>query len=424
MDPTINPVPLTNQKPLVSLILPCLNEEKAIIFCLEEINNMLTRCPWPVEVLIVDNGSTDDSVALALNYKNSNAAHPALSDLTPDNLTPADSPPDNLTPDNLPVLNLKLLKEERAGYGFALLKGLQNASGDYLFLADADGTYDFSAVPLFIAELQTGADLVIGNRFAGTIAKNAMPSLHRYFGNPFLSFLVRRFFKVKIKDIHCGARALTRAALEKLNLKTGGMEFASEMIIKAAKQKLTIKEIPVNYRCRLGESKLHSWADGWRHLRFILLYSPLILFFLPGGILFGAGAILMTALYFRGLHIGGVPLYAYPMFLFSVMIILGYQLMIFGGFSKVYAVTHLGDSDRLVEKLFRHITIEKTGLAGLLIAVAGAIIYLTIFLNWLNSGFSSLSEIKNSLVAVTLLILGMQTFFSAFMFSMLGIKEK
>ncbi|MFA5155561.1 MAG: glycosyltransferase family 2 protein [Patescibacteria group bacterium] len=384
---------MNHPAPLVTIILPCLNEEGAIVACLQEIQRALAAGNWPAEVIVVDNNSRDRSAALVLDYQ-------------------AHFPP------------LRLVEEKQSGYGFAYQRGLKEAQGRYIFMADADGTYDFGELPRFIRALQDGADLAVGNRFSGGIAAKAMPWPNRYIGNPFLSWLVRRLFRVKINDIHCGARAISRGALDRLNLCTGGMEFASEMIIKAARQNLRLVELPIAYRPRIGESKLHSLSDGWRHLRFILLYSPLFLFFLPGAALFALGLIMMAIFYFSQPVIFGVPLYTHPMFIFSVMIILGYQLILFSGFSKVYAITQLDDNDRLIESLFRHITIEKTGLFGLLLAAVGAIIYLSILIGWLNSGFGALPEIKESIIALTLLVLGIQTFFAAFMFSILGIKNK
>ncbi len=379
--------------PEISIILPCLNEESAILPCLEEIKRTIKERSLSAEVIVVNNNSTD---ATPLIVANCQASFPEL----------------------------LLVEEKKEGYGSAYLKGLEIARGRYILMADADGTYNFSEIPLFISKLKEGNDLVVGNRFLGTIADKSMPWLHRYIGNPFLSFLVRLFFGVKIGDIHCGIRAISKEALGKIVLYTGGMEFASEMVIKAAKAGLKITEIPVEYGKRIGRSKLHSFADGWRHLRFILLYSPLVLFFLPGALLFLLGLVLLIVFYFFEPMILGIQLYTHPMFLFSVMMILGYQLMLFGGFSKTYAITHLGDTDPFIESLFRRITIEKTGLAGIIISIIGAVIYLLIFIKWARSGFGSLSEIKNSIVALTLLVLGIQTFFSAFMFSILGIKEK
>ncbi len=237
--------------PEISIILPCLNEEEALEICLNEINDVIRSKRLNAEIVVVDNGSTDRSLEIAEKMKAS-------------------------------IPELRLFKEPRRGYGAAYMRGLSEARGKYFFMADADHSYDFADIPTFIDKLKSGADLVVGNRFTGTIENGAMPLHHRYLGNPFLSFLVKKLFKIKIKDIHCGMRAITRSGWQKITLYTAGMEFASEMIVKAGKQHLSVAEIPVHYRRRIGTSKLQSLGDGWRHLRFILLYSPIYLFFIPG----------------------------------------------------------------------------------------------------------------------------------------------
>lgn len=381
-----------NSNNKISIILPCLNEEKAIASCLDEIKKTIKDNSLKAEIIVVNNNSTDNTASILSQYK-----------------------------ENLP--ELIVVDEEKGGYGFAYLKGLEIARGEYIFMADADGTYNFSEIPNFIKKLEQGNDLVIGDRFSDKMEDDSMPWLHKYIGNPFLSSLVRLFFGVKIHDIHCGARAMTRDALKKLKLYTGGMEFASEMIISATKKNLKITEIPIEYRKRIGESKLNSWVDGWRHLRFILLYSPLVLFFLPGLFIFISGIILMFVFYFYEPVIFGIHFYTHPVFIFSLMIILGYQLILFSFFSKIYAITHLGDQSRFLESLFSRITIEKTILIGTIIIIIGGFIYVSIFKGWVNSGLGSLDEIKESIVGLTLIVLGVQTFFSAFMFSILGIKK-
>lgn len=377
----------------ISIILPCLNEELAIINCLTEIQTTIKTNRLEAEVIVVDNNSIDNSRRLISDFQKS-------------------------------FPELILIKENRQGYGFAYLKGLSSAHGHYIFMADADGTYHFTDIPNFLKKLQEGYDLVIGDRFSGKIASNAMPWLHRYIGNPFLSFLVRLLFGVKIKDVHCGARAITRQALSQINLCTGGMEFASEMIIKAARANLKITEVSVDYKNRIGKSKLRSWVDGWRHLRFILIYSPVSLFIIPGSVLLIIGLLFSSALYFNWLTIFGVRLYSYPIFIFSAIVILGYQLIIFGLFSKIYTITHLGDKSIIIEKLFKHITIAKTSLFGLAGIIISLIFFFIVLKNWISSGFGSINDIKNFVLAFTVLILGIQTFFSAFIFSILGIKEK
>ncbi len=377
----------------LSIILPTYNEEQGILVCLKEIKNTLPHLPSQTEVIIVDNKSTDKTIALVRSV-----AHT--------------------------IKNLTIVEESERGYGAACLKGLREGQGKYLFIADADGTYNFTEIPRFLLKIHDHGDLVIGNRFGSAMQKGSMAWHHQYIGNPILSYLVRLFFKVKIHDIHCGARMISKYAFERLTLYTRGMEFASEMIIKAAQAHLLIEEIPITYRKRHGTSKLQSFSDGWRHLRFILLYSPLFLFIIPGLILFFIGTMGMTLVYSGNIHIFDIELFVHPLFFFAVMIIVGYQIIFFGAFSKTYAITHLGDSNTILEKLFKNITIEKAGFAGIIISGIGASIYLYIFIAWIKSGFGSLNEIKNATVALTLIVLGIQTFFSAFMLSIVGIKEK
>ncbi len=387
----------TNQGrlPEISIILPCLNEAEALPGCLLEIQQVIKKegIEEVTEIIIIDNGSTDGSYEIGSELAS-----------------------------NIP--QLRMLKEYRRGYGSAYLRGFKEARGKYIFMADADHSYDFKDIPRFIEKMKSGADLVVGNRFIGGIDNGAMPIHHKYFGNPILSFIVKKLFGIKISDIHCGVRAVRRETLDKITLYTTGMEFASEMIVKISKQGLIIEEIPVHYRARLGESKLQSVGDGWRHLRFILLYSPMYLFFIPGAIMFGLGLISLLALYFGKATLFNIQFYIHPMFLSAVCVMLGYQVVLFAGFARIYAITHLGETDHFMESLFKKITIEKAGFLGLFVAGIGILIYAIIFFRWVHSGFGSLDQIKNSILALTFIVLGVQTFFSAFMLSILGIREK
>jgi glycosyltransferase involved in cell wall biosynthesis len=376
----------------LSIILPAYNEEQGISFCLSEIKEILPSLPPHTEIIVVDNHSTDATASVVKKEMAS-------------------------------LKNLSLITEPQRGYGAACLAGLRAACGRILFIADADATYNFKQISAFLAKQKEGYDVVVGNRFTNNIEYGAMPLTHRYIGNPILSFFVRVFFKVRIHDIHCGSRMITKQAFEKIVLYTLGMEFASEMIIKTAKAHLSIAEVPITYRKRLGTSKLQSLTDGWRHLRFILLYSPLFLFLLPGLLLFATGSIVMMLLYFSNLQVLSIELYVHPMFLFAVMVMVGYQLVIFGSFSKIYAITHLGDHDPFLESLFKKITVEIAGIIGIVISGIGAVIYIYILVKWLSSGFGTLNEIKNAVVALTFVVIGIQTLFSGFMLSILGIKE-
>lgn len=370
-----------------SFILPCRNEEKAIGICIKKIQKTMERLCIPIEdyEIIVSDSSRDKSPEIALS------------------------------------LGAKVVKHDKFGYGNAYLEGFKAASGEILIMGDADDTYDFREV-VRLLNYADNYDLVLGER--RFMQKGSMPLLNRYFGNPVLSGILGLFFGARVKDSHTGFRVVKKSALEKLDLRTTGMEFASEMIIKAIKRNLKIKEVPVNYYPRKGETKLRRFRDGWRHLRFMLLYSPTFLFLIPGITLFLIGLTSMALLYFDLFSFLGIKLYYHPMFLSAVLIIAGYQLIIFAAFAKTYAITHLGETSHFMEKLYRHISIEKAGIFGLLILFAGIFIYVKIFAGWVGSGFSSLNEVKNSIVALTLILISIQTIFSAFMLSMLGIREK
>ena len=379
--------------PELSILLPCLNEELGLPYCIDEIESVIKQYHLNAEIIIIDNGSTDRSREIVLARAEKNR-------------------------------DIKLLSEKNTGYGSAYLSGIAESNGTYIFMADADGTYNFRDIPIFIRKLKEGADLVIGNRFIKKMEKGVMPWHHRYIGNPFLSFLVKKLFHVKINDIHCGVRAIKKEKLKEIKLYTRGMEFASEMIIQASRKNLKMVEVPVKYKARIGTSKLRSFIDGWRNLRFILLYSPLLLFMLPGLVFFCIGLLSMVGLYFFQIELFSIRLYIHPFFYSSLAMVLGYQLMIFAGFSKIYAVTHLGDNNDAIINSFKYLNIEKGLIAGLTLLAIGAFMYLYIFVDWINTNTGQFDQIKNSIVALTLLILGIQTFFSSFMFSIIGIKER
>jgi glycosyltransferase involved in cell wall biosynthesis len=388
---------LEKEIPYISVIIPCLNEEKAIAFCIESIIKTVDRYNLKAEIIVVDNGSTDSSVQIVQKL-----IHDSKADIP----------------------KIVLIQEIIKGYGSAYQSGLRNACGKYIFMADADATYDFADIPKFIKKLEEGNDLVVGNRFSGMMESNSMTFLHKWIGNPILSSLVRIFFKIKIHDIHCGARAMSKEAYNKLTLYTLGMEFASEMIIKAAKAKLKIVEIPIKYKMRIGESKLETFSDGWRHLRFILLYSPIVIFLIPGLLLFLYGLISMAVLYIGNFSFFGITLYFHPMFLSSLCMILGYELIFFTAFSKVYAWTHLGDVDTFLEKLFKIVSLEKALIVGGILTLASLIIFISIFAGWIISNLGSLDQTKNLILALTFAVIGAQTVTGSFMLSILGIKEK
>jgi glycosyltransferase involved in cell wall biosynthesis len=375
------------KNPEISIIFPCRNEEEALPFCLKKIKEVIEKNKLSAEIIVSDS-STDRSPEIARKE------------------------------------NVILVKHDKEGYGNAYLEGFKKTKGKYIFMADSDDTYDLEKIPFFLKELTNGYDLIIGNRFAGKIEKGAMPWANRHIGTPILSLLLKLFFGARIKDSQSGMRAIKKTSLRNLNLQTTGMEFASEMIIKAIKCNLKIKEIPINYFKRKGDSKLKPFSDAWKHIRFMLLYSPMFLFFVPGIALFVFGVLLMLWLYFWTPEFFGIKLFYHPMFLFSLLIIVGYQLIIFTAFAKTYAITHLEEKSENFEKLFKYITIERASVVGIFLFTSGVAICLTILIKWVNSNFGGLNEIKNSIVALTLLMVGVQTIFSSFMLSILGIKEK
>ncbi len=367
---------------MISVVLPCRNEEKAVGVCINKLKEVFRDSNIDGEIIVSDS-STDKSAEIAEQ------------------------------------LGARVIKHNKVGYGNALLEGFKNAKGDIIVMGDCDESYDFMELPILLDALKD-SDMVIGTR--EYIQKDAMPFLHRFVGNPLLSLTLRILFKGKVKDAHSGFRVIKKDKLEKLNLRTIGMEFASEMIIKATKNRLKIKEVPIHYGKRKGSSKLKSFSDGWKHLRFMLLYSPFFLFFIPGIFLFFLGLISMFWMYFGSPEIFGIKLFYHPMFLSSVFVIIGYQLIIFSLFAKTYAINHLGEKP-IFDKLYKFVTIEKASILGILMILLGLIIFSVILSKWLRTNFGALQEIKNSIIALTLVILGIQTIFSSFMLSILGIKE-
>ena len=378
---------MRRENPEISIIMPCRNEEAALDFCITQAKKTIAEKNLDAEIIVSDS-STDSSPDIARKHK------------------------------------VVLVEHGRDGYGNAYLEGFGHARGKYIFMADADGTYDFSEIPAFISHLKNGYDFVIGDRFKGKMEKNSMPFLHKHLGNPFLSFTLRLFFKTKVNDAHCGMRAIKKDSLEKLDLQTRGMEFASEMIVNALKSGLKIKEVPISYYPRKGKSKIKPFRDAWRHMRFMLLYSPMFLFFIPGLFLLLLGLGTMLWFYFGNPVIFEIQFYSYPMFISSLFVLIGYQLVIFSAFARSYGVIHLGEKSWLMEKIYKYVTIEKAIVVGGLSLLAGLVIFAYMLVRWINSDFNSLSELKNALVALTLIVLGIQTIFSSFMLSIIGIKNK
>ena len=368
----------------VSVVMPCLNEAGSVAQCVEKARRALERAGLAGEVVVADNGSTDGSVELAERA------------------------------------GARVVHAPTRGYGAAYLEGLKAARGRCLILGDADGTYDFDDVPAFVAKLNEGNDLVLGSRFGGEILPGAMPWLHRYVGNPVLTGILGVFFGQHVSDAHTGMRALTREACERMRLRTSGMEFASEMIAAAIRQGLRIAEIPIVYHPRAGESKLRSFRDGWRHLRFMLLLSPTPLFLVPGLAAIAVGLAGILALLPGPVRLGALTFDYHFMFVASALAMLGVQLVVLGLAAKTWARAELLDrGDRWLAFLDRWFTLERGLLLGLGVLAAGLGINAKILVDWLAGGRGELFAVRPALAGLTLLVVGAQVAFGSFFISVI-----
>jgi glycosyltransferase involved in cell wall biosynthesis len=372
----------------ISVVIPCLNEEAAVGAVVDEARRGIESSGRSGEVIVVDNGSTDRSAEIA-------AAHGAV-----------------------------VVHEPERGYGRAYLTGLANARGTYVVMGDADGTYPLQELGKFVEELEHGSDLVLGSRFNGHIQAGAMPWAHRRIGNPILTGMLNRMFGVRVSDAHCGRRALRRSALESLDLHSTGMEFASEMVFKAFRRKLSVSEIPIDYRPRTGESKLSRYGDAWRHVRFMLLYSPSWLYFLPGTVLLSLGLAGMVVLASGPVNVFGRPWQIHTMLAFVAATILGAQIVQLGVFARTYAVTRFGEHDPLLERLWRRVRLEHGLIAGAILFAVGVGILTAIFVAWAHHGFGPLGHEYATALGFTLVALGVQVVFGSFFIGVLTMRAK
>ena len=379
----------------VSIVMPCLNEEEALPYCLAKAFLFFKKNNINGEVIVADNGSSDKSACIA-------ASHGAL-----------------------------VVKENTIGYGAAIMAGIRAANGKYIIIGDADDSYDFSEIMSFLISLKEGSDLVIGNRFCGKMQKNVMPFLHRYVGNPFLSFLGRVFFRVPIKDFHCGLRAIKKESYDQLDLKTTGMEFASEMIVKAALNKMRVTEVPVTLYPdkRTRKSHLKTWQDGWRHLRFLLMYSPVWLFFIPGCFLMALGLIGTVLLATGPIYIGSKKLDVHTLVYSAGFIIVGFQLIGFYFFSRLYAAIHglWPGQEKFLKRFNAVFRLERGLAAGLVVILGGLGLMLKSFLYWQRTHFGNIDPVivlRWVIPSAVLIILGIQIIISFFYLSFLTIKSK
>ena len=370
----------------VSVVIPCLNEAETIEECIRRARTALDGAAIPGEVVVADNGSEDGSAALAERA------------------------------------GARVVHEPRRGYGSAYLAGFGAAGGRYVVMADADLTYDFGEIPRFIESLESGADFVIGDRM-DNIHPGAMPWLHRYVGNPVLSGILNVFFRTGVKDAHCGMRAFRRDVLPGLDLRATGMEFASEMVIRAAKQSLDIRQLPIEYHPRGGESKLSSFRDGWRHLRFLLVHSPTHLFMVPGLVLAVLGA-LIAATVVAQIDVFGREWSIHTMVAGALLMIVGTQVVGLGLCAHAYGTYFMGERDPWFDRMRARFRLEHGLLLGGALLLAGFVLTAIIAITWIDRGFGELSEERLAVLAAALLIMGLQVFFSAFLLSILGLRRQ
>jgi glycosyltransferase involved in cell wall biosynthesis len=374
--------------PQISVVIPCLDEEAAVGTVVEQAWDGITRSGRTGEVIVVDNGSSDDSARVAA------------------------------------AAGARVVYEPRRGYGRAYLTGIANASGDYLVMVDADGTYPVQELGAFVDSLESANDLVLGSRFKGTIHQGAMPWSHRRIGNPILTGLLNGLFGIRVSDAHCGMRAVRRSALQQLDLHSTGMEFASEMVFKASRRKLRVGEIPIDYYPRTGESKLSRYGDAWRHVRFMLLYSPSWLFFVPGFALLLLGLAGMIVLASGPVDVFGRTWQIHTMLAFVALTLLGAQVVQLGVFARTYAMTHYGEHDALLERLRSRIHLEHGLLLGLGLILVGVGVLGAVLIRWAHAGFGALGDEYPTALGVTLVGLGVQTIFGSFFIGLLTMRSR
>lgn len=372
----------------VSVVMPCLNEEQTVGACVRKAKKALDNLGIKGEVVVVDNGSTDNSVGIAQRE------------------------------------GARVIAEPEKGYGRAYLRGFKEASGDILIMGDADNTYDFSQIGKFILPIKEGYDFVIGSRYKGRIREGAMPWANRYIGNPTLTLLLKFFFKSNLSDVYSGMRAFTSKTYRKLNLISVGMEFALEMIVTVLRLKLKIKEVPIQYFPRKGISKLSPILDTWRSIRFMLLYSPNYLFLIPGLVLFILGIVFVFLFLRENVVLFGHVCGVHMMLVASLSAIVGFQIMNIGILAKSYSVSEKYiNTDRMIKFFTVRFDLEKGIIFGLVFLLIGSAVNIKIFYDWIKVDFGTLDKIRLGIFALTFVAIGIQTIIFSFFLSILNLKR-
>jgi glycosyltransferase involved in cell wall biosynthesis len=373
----------------ISVVMPCLNEAESVGICVTKALEGIRRSGLTGEVIVSDNGSTDNSAEVAR------------------------------------LAGARVVHQPDKGYGNAYLKGFSEARGRYIVMGDSDDTYDFTELSALVQPLVTGdADYVLGSRFGGEIMKGAMTWSHRYIGNPILTWVLNRLFGLRSSDAHSGMRAFTREALDRMVLCCEGMEFASEIVIKAARAELRVAEVPIQYHPRVGESKLNGVRDAWRHLRFMFMLSPNHLFILPGLIFFVIGFIAQSVLLFGNVTVYHHSLQIHFSILAALLTLTGSQAIVFGVFARTYAKSvGLDKPSGLSDWVERDFSLERGLLVGALFVLGGLGIDVSILIQWVHRSLGALNAVRPALYALTLFVLGLQFIFASFFLSLFQVRR-
>lgn len=378
------------ERPIISVVMPCLNEAAGVGRCVEKALRALRGMRIPGEVIVVDNGSTDASAEIAARA------------------------------------GARVIHERRRGYGAAYLRGFQEARGRYLVMGDADDSYDFLDIARFVAPLEKdNFDIVMGTRLRGNILPGAMPWTHRWIGNPILSGMLRLFFHTRISDSHCGMRSFTRAAYQKMHLRTQGMEFASEIIVNALRENLKIHEVPITYHPREGISKLSGLRDAWRHIRFMLVYSPSYLFQFPGMVSALLGVFLIVSLAQGPRALFGHQWDFHVLLFGALSLILGYNLVLFDVLAKTFSMeAGLARSNQWLRAMTRLFTLEKGLVIGGCLFLCGLGLEIKIVVDWARAGYGPLMAVRGIVIGMVAMVLGAQTVFGSFLVTLLLVKRR
>jgi hypothetical protein len=377
----------------LTILMPCLNEAGTLEVCIKKAKRFLDDHHITGEVLIADNGSSDGSQDIATN------------------------------------LGARVVHVAERGYGAALIAGIDSAQGRYVIMGDSDDSYDFSDLLPFVEKLRQGYELVMGNRFQGGIQRHAMPALHRYLGNPILSFVGRLFFKSEIGDFHCGLRGFSKNSIQRLGLQTPGMEFASEMVVKATLRGLQITEVPTKLYPdgRDRPPHLRSWRDGWRHLQFLLLFSPRWLFLHPGLVLLVTGTLLQAVLFFGSVRVGPVVLDIHTMLAAAMATIVGTQMIWVGIFSKIVAIQKgLLPKDHRMNQILAFLTVGRGSLVGLSLCSIGIVLFLLTATDWAETGFRGLDPrvtMRYMIPSLTTIVTGAELIVASFFLGVLSLRS-